>query len=238
MIKLVKILFGFVGFLFLLISLVGFLGAPDNEKAFVYVFFIMGAFSIWFAFKYKGQTKNTLPVKKQVTQIRQVSIEKLDVNRIVMQVLETIEIISTTRNLDTLKSRIQFLLKVFKELCDVYHSKNYRRQTLATIDAYKQLYYDKVVTEIQAEAVTDPLNFKMNEFICFSIYQTFVRNYNFQVLALEQLKTDRGKKGRYNKLLNDIDETNNLMDKYKSDLDVSFFDKQLADYKSNILTKI
>lgn len=135
-------------------------------------------------------------------------------NRVVLQVLETIEIISTTKNVDVLSSRFEFLLKKYPQLVYEYHHPNYRNEALQTLDTYKQLYYNKVILEEQLQVITDPGNFDLDSYICNSLLNCFNRNYKFQQAQIDNLKTQRGKNGRYKKLLANIEITSNLIEEY------------------------
>lgn len=238
MVLFVRIFSFFTSAFLIFFSCVMLLVAPEEERSIAYVFLFIGLFFLLLGFKYKGQPKNQLNTKVASTKHAKPSLEVLDINRIVMQVLESIEIISNTKNIDTLKSRQDFLEKVFEELCIAYNTKNYRREALATIDAYKQLYYDKDVNEYQLTAVTNPMSFNLNAFACVSIMNCFFKNAGFQQNTIDQLKTERGKLGRYKKLYENLNESILLIShKYNSEVSSQCIEK-LQPIKKSIESKL
>jgi ABC-type multidrug transport system fused ATPase/permease subunit len=123
-----------------------------------------------------------------------------NIQRKVFQTLETIEIIETTKNLDTLISRYDFLNKVYVEVKFASIYPNYVPDFQIALDNYKQMYYDKIPSQTQLTAIVKPNDFDMKTFYSEAIYNCFIRNYEFQIQQIELLKTENGKKGRYIKL--------------------------------------
>jgi hypothetical protein len=208
MITLVKVL-SFVVAAFALIG--GFILLFFSDDSFMGIVFIaMGLLFMLIGFKYRGPNSNA-NIKQKSSVSTNVNLDLLDVNRIVMQVLESIDIAQTTKNIDTLISRLNFLNKVFRELLEAYNTKDYRSETLKTIDNYKQLYYDRELSENQLVAVTNPLGFKLDLFQSWSVYHCFKLNYEFQISEASKLKTERGKLGRYKKLQENLELTKSLI---------------------------
>ena len=73
------------------------------------------------------------------------------------------------------------------------------------------MYYDKTPSQIQLIGLLKPKEFDLISFYCFSIYNCTLRNYNTQIDEIEKLKTEKGKKGRFKKLLENIHQSKSLM---------------------------
>lgn len=130
----------------------------------------------------------------------------------IYQTLETIGVIETTKNLDILISRYELLLKIYDDLKMASLHSNYTKDFQKALDLYKQMYYEKTPTENQLVSIVKPLEFDMNSFYYISVYQCFVRSYEFQNQQIENLKTEKGKQGRYNKLLENLYLAKNIVE--------------------------
>lgn len=130
----------------------------------------------------------------------------------IFQVLESIEIIETTKNIDTLMSRYDFLLKIYDDIKIASSYSNYKIDFQKTIDEYKQMYYDKNPTQNQLIAIVKPLEFDLISFYYISCYRCFVRNCETQNKIIETLKTEKGKVGRYKKLLENLYVVKNIVE--------------------------
>lgn len=130
----------------------------------------------------------------------------------IYQTLETIDIIETTKNLDTLISRFDFLITIYDDIKIGSLHLNYKRDFQNSLDKYKQMYYDKTPTQNQLTSIVKPLEFDLLSFYYISVYQCFVRSYEFQNQQIENLKTEKGKQGRYNKLLENLFLAKNIVE--------------------------
>lgn len=122
----------------------------------------------------------------------------------IYQALESIEIIGSTKNLDTLISRYDFLTKIYDDIKMASLNPIYKNDFQKALDEYKQMYYNVIPTQNQLNAIVKPLEFDLHSFYYISTYQCFVRNYEFQTNQIELLKTEKGKQGRYKKLLENL----------------------------------
>ena len=118
----------------------------------------------------------------------------------IFQALESIEILETTKNLDTLQSRYDFLGILFRELNLASYTLRYPNDLQTALDNYKQMYYDKIPTQVQLVGLLKPNEFDMDTFYSNAIYNCFMRHYEFQMKQISVLKTENGKKGRFKKL--------------------------------------
>ncbi|HHT9079208.1 TPA: hypothetical protein ACT5CJ_001988 [Flavobacterium psychrophilum] len=130
----------------------------------------------------------------------------------IYQTLETIDIMESTKNLDTLISRFDFLITIYDDLKIGSVHLNYKRDFQNSLDKYKQMYYDKTPTQNQLNAIVNPLKFDLITFYYISVYQCFVRCYEFQNQVIETLKTEKGKQGRFIKLLENLYLAKNIVE--------------------------
>ena len=144
-------------------------------------------------------------------EVKNYRYQKEQVRGKILQSLESMEIIESTKNLDTLQSRYSFLQKLFHELQIASTNSRYLRDAQDSIDDYKQLYYDKIPRRTQLAGVLKPLDFDIVAFGGESVFNCFMRHYDFQLQQIDSLKTESGKKGRYKKLLESLDETTILL---------------------------
>ena len=149
--------------------------------------------------------------KEKQTQIKNYRYQKETVIGKIYQALESIEIIETTKNIDTLESRYNFLQPLFQELKLASHTPRYTNDVQVALDQYKQMYYDKTPTQIQLTGLLKPTSFDMNTFYCNSIYNCFMKHYKTQIKEIAVLKTESGKKGRYKKLYDSVIKAKELM---------------------------
>lgn len=194
-------------------------------------YFLLGII-LFIAYKWwnKKLQKTSIQIHKTQSNF---NYENRTSKRIILQVLETVEIIATTKNVDILSSRFELLLKKYPQLIFEFNKPNYGGKAIETLDNYKQLYYDKVVLQEQLEVITNPDKFDLDKFICSALLNCFDRNYAFQKTQLDLLKTQRGKNGRYKKLLENIEITRNLIEQYSLQ-DTTYYQKLLDSKKLEI----
>jgi hypothetical protein len=149
--------------------------------------------------------------KEKQAQIKNYRYQKETVIGKIYQALESIEIIETTKNIDTLESRYNFLLQLFQELKLASYTPRYVNDVQVALDQYKQMYYDKTPTQIQLVGLLKPKDFDMVTFYCNSIYNCFIKHYETQMKEIAILKTESGKKGRYKKLYESVLKAKQLM---------------------------
>lgn len=232
MVILVKVLFIIASGILGLIGVISIFLGDGEDRTFGFFALAIAFFFLMIGIKYDGTKKGKHTSFKSNTKSQ--GFARLDINRIVTQVLESIEICQSTKNIDTLLSRLNFLDKVFKELLVVYNAPKYRTTTLQSIDNYKQLYYNKELTEHQLNAVTNPPDFEYESFKAWSLYNCFRLNFEFQIAEAEKLKTQRGKLGRYNKLLENLETTKNAIKYEYSSIIEDELLKRLKNYENQL----
>jgi hypothetical protein len=127
----------------------------------------------------------------------------------VIQTLESIQGMSTTKNLDTLRSRYQFVEEKIDYLKLASHQKRYLTDVQAGLDQYKALYYDKLPTQEQIAVLLKPNEFQYDEFYCRCILNSFQRFYDEQNNQIAILKRPEAIKKRREKIMDTIREIQN-----------------------------
>ncbi|MBS1753073.1 MAG: hypothetical protein JST34_03400 [Bacteroidetes bacterium] len=127
----------------------------------------------------------------------------------VVQTLESIQIMDTTKNFDTLKGRHQFVEEKIDFLKLASHNKRYLTDVQTGLDQYKTLYYDKVPTQQQIAALLKPNEFNYDEFHCQCILNSFQRFYEEQNKQIASLKRPDAIKNRREKIMDTIREIQN-----------------------------
>lgn len=127
----------------------------------------------------------------------------------VVQTLESIQIMDTTKNFDTLKGRHQFVEEKIDFLKLASHNKRYLTDVQTGLDQYKSLYYDKVPTQQQIAALLKPNEFNYDEFHCQCILNSFQRFYDDQNKQIATLKRPEAIKNRREKIMDTIREIQN-----------------------------
>lgn len=81
-------------------------------------------------------------------------------------VLETIHIISTSKNIETIKNRYAILLDNIEALKQSQSNPEYSQGVQASINMYKSLYHDRVIQDYQLAVLSKPNDFNVTEFYC------------------------------------------------------------------------
>src|SRR4051812_5924979 len=80
----------------------------------------------------------------------------LDGSRLVFVLLESLLIIESTKNIETLISRYHFALKINEELCKLSGSEGYVHEVQLGLDSYRSHFFDKDLTDIHVHLANYP----------------------------------------------------------------------------------
>lgn len=144
--------------------------------------------------------------KKKQERIKNFQYTPQQVIGTVFQALESICIMDTTKNFDTLKGRSEFVKEKLDFLKLASHNKRYITDVQAGLDQYKTMYYDKVPTEQQIAALLKPNDFDFAEFHCQCILKSFQKFYDEQTKQISSLKKADAIKNRRDKIMDIIRE--------------------------------
>lgn len=135
------------------------------------------------------------------------------VQRTGLQVLETIHIIGTSKAIDTIKGRYDFLLQIIGTLQKGQSNSRYLSDIQKSIDTYKSMYYDRVPQDYELALLLKPVEFDLTDFYCKSLFAAFKRSFEEHSEEIKLLKREDAKIRRKEKIKEIIkftkDELNN-----------------------------
>lgn len=136
-----------------------------------------------------------------------------------LQLLESINILNTTKNLDTLIGRYDFISKMYDDFVKASHNKRYVSDIQTAIDQYKSLYYDKILKDYELALLVRPDHENLTEYYSDCLFNCFNGFYKDQISQIEVLKKDDAKQRRKEKIVEIADKTIIEFDKNGSDND-------------------
>lgn len=125
--------------------------------------------------------------------------------RFQLMALECLEILNKSKDLGTVKSRLDVLKNALTELAKFVDCSNYLTVLRDTIIHYNEMYYDRKATHDKIVIVENPdkaLQPGLWDELQTQVLVEAFRHYGLHYLDdLNTLKTERGKKARINKVL-------------------------------------
>lgn len=110
-----------------------------------------------------------------------------------LQVLETVHIISTTKNFDTIKGRYVLLLERLDTLRKAESDRQYSADINTSVQTYKSIYYDKPLQDLELAAILKPNNFNAQTFYCEALVSCMKRFVEEQSNEISLLKSENAK---------------------------------------------
>ncbi|MBK8489288.1 MAG: hypothetical protein KBF42_09350 [Chitinophagales bacterium] len=123
-----------------------------------------------------------------------------------IQTCESIYIMYSTKNFDTLKGRSEFVKIKLNYLNLASHHKRYIADVQTALDQYKIMYYDRIPTEVQITSLIKPNEFDFPEFYCQCLIQSFEKFYEEQNKQISFLKREDAIKNRRENIMDTIRE--------------------------------
>ena|SRR5690242_8983379 len=121
-----------------------------------------------------------------------------------LQVLETVHIIATTKNFDTIKSRYELLLERIDTLRKAEGNQLYSSDINTSIDTYKSMYYDRPLKDFELSAILKPNNFDPQNFYCEALVSCIKRFAEEQTNEISGLKSENAKIKRKAKVIEKV----------------------------------
>jgi hypothetical protein len=118
-----------------------------------------------------------------------------------IQVLESINVIDNTKNSDTIKSRFEFLGKLYPDFIIAATEKRYISDIQVAIDEYKSRYYDKILNDYEVELLVKPSLEKLSIFYAESLMKCFDRFLKEQFEQIGNLKRQNAIEKRLEKII-------------------------------------
>lgn len=121
-----------------------------------------------------------------------------------LQVLETVHIIATTKNFDTIKGRYELLLERIDTLRNAESNRLYSGDINTSIETYKSMYYDKPLQDMELSAILKPNNFDVQSFYCEALVNCIKRVVGEQTNEISELKSENAKAKRRAKVIEKV----------------------------------
>ena len=121
-----------------------------------------------------------------------------------IQVLESSYIIGTSKNIETIKSRHDFLLQRLASLKQGQSNSQYSACVNLTTEHYKTMYYDRPLQDYQLAILSNPNGFDTNNFYCNSLVNAMKRFCGEQAEEINAMKKETAKAKRAAKVLETI----------------------------------
>lgn len=124
-----------------------------------------------------------------------------------MQVLESSYIIATSKNIETIKSRHEFLLERIASLKQGQSNPQYSAGVQLATEHYKTMYYDRPLQDYQLTILSNPNGFDLNNFYCNSLVNAMKRFCGEQTTEINAMKKETAKSKRAAKAFETIKTT-------------------------------
>ena len=128
----------------------------------------------------------------------------MGVQREIIQTMESLYILATSKNIETIKSRYDFLLTLIPKLKSVKNNSQYSSIIQSALGQFNTMYPARVPQEYQLTALTNPDTFNLNEFYCSSLVNASKRFYEEQFEEINALKKEIAKTKRLAKVVDAI----------------------------------
>lgn len=125
----------------------------------------------------------------------------LSIQTVALQTLETVYIILTTKNLDTLKGRHGLLLERIATLRNAESNRLFLGDVNAAIETYKSMYYDRPLKDVQLAAILKPNGFDVQGLYCEALINCIKRFVEGQQIEISKLKSEQAKIKRRAKVI-------------------------------------
>jgi|SRR3990170_1944324 len=116
-------------------------------------------------------------------------------------VLETVHIIGTSKNIETIKNRYAILLDNIEALKQSQGNPQYSQGIQASINMYKSLYYDRVIQDYQLAILSKPNDFNLTEFYCNALVNSTKKFLAEETEEINAMKRESAKAKRKAKVI-------------------------------------
>lgn len=121
-----------------------------------------------------------------------------------LQVLETVHIISTTKNFDTIKGRFELLIERLDTLRKAESNRQYSTDINTSVLTYKSMYNDRPLQDFELSAILKPNNFNADTFYCEALVSCMKKFVEEQLNEITGLKSENAKIKRRVKIIEKI----------------------------------
>lgn len=133
----------------------------------------------------------------------------LDTQRAVIQTMESLYILATSKNIETIKGRYDFLLTLIPTLRSAKGNSQYSSVIQSASGQFKTMYPTSVPQDYQLSVINNPETFDINDFYCSSLVNATKRYYEKQLEEINALKKETAKAKRVAKVIDTIKSVQN-----------------------------
>jgi hypothetical protein len=120
----------------------------------------------------------------------------MDIQRTAVQILETVNIIGSSKKIETIISRYQFLLETLETLRRYNSSLQFSKSIQSAVEQYKNMYPNRPLNNDQVSVLSSPGTFPLDRFYCGSLVNAMQRFVDEQKLEIRSLKTENARQKR------------------------------------------
>ncbi len=155
--------------------------------------------------------------REREQEIKNFNYQPFQIQRQGIQLLESLNILHTTKNIDTLKGRYDFIEKMYDDFIKASYNKRYVSDIQVAIDEYKTMYYDKIISDFELNLLIQPENENLKDYYSECLYNCFNLFLSEQEYQISNLKKEDAKKRRKGKIVSIANEIVAEFDKKGSD---------------------
>ncbi len=123
-----------------------------------------------------------------------------------LQILESLNILSTTKNIDTLKGRYEFINQLYDNQINASLNKRFLSDMQKSIDQYKSTFYERIPSDHEISLLIEPNKENLRKFYAECIMNCFKGFLADQEKQMETLKKQDAKVRRIKKIMNVAEE--------------------------------
>lgn len=144
--------------------------------------------------------------KKRDQEIASFRYDPSDIQRRGLQLLESASILNSTKSVDTLKGRMEFIESLYDDLVKASHNKRFVSDAQKSIDQYKSMYYDKVLNQVEIALLLKPSHVLLNSYYASCVMNCYRLFHQEQRTQISALKRKDAIEKRLEKLMDVVDE--------------------------------
>ncbi len=154
-------------------------------------------------------------IENQKTKVKfNVRYQPFAVERKGIQLLESLSLLGSTKNIDTLTGRIDFINDMYDFFIESSKNGRYISDIQNSIDVYKQMYYDRVIKDYELKLVVAPNYQDLGKYYAECICACFFKYAKDQDTHIAKLKRESAKRARMLKIISNADDTIMLIEQH------------------------
>lgn len=129
------------------------------------------------------------------------SYSRMEVQNCGFQLAESLKIISSSKNIDTVKSRFELINNFYGNLIESSKNKKYLWDIQDIIQRYKGIYYDRPLNEMEIILLEKPNMNNLYEYYSGCLVNCFLKFYNEETQKIKELQRQHAIENRMGKIM-------------------------------------